>query len=41
MERKRALVIDDEQIVLDSVRKILSEDDYEVEATLSGRQGLE
>ncbi|MCJ7593778.1 MAG: response regulator, partial [Desulfobacterales bacterium] len=41
MEKKKARVIDDEQIVLDSVRKILSEDNYEVEVTLSGRQGLE
>ena len=40
MGKKRALVIDDEKIVLDSVRKILDEK-YHVEATLSGRQGLE
>lgn len=40
MGKKKALVIDDEKIVLDSVKKILG-DDYEVEATLSGRQGLE
>jgi len=40
MGKKRALVIDDEKIVLDSVRKILHEN-YDVEATLSGRQGLE
>jgi len=40
MGGKRALVIDDEKIVLDSVKKIL-EDAYDVETTLSGRQGLE
>jgi DNA-binding NtrC family response regulator len=36
----RALVIDDEQIVLDSVSRILTEDAYEVDTSLSGRQGL-
>ena len=41
MEKKKILVIDDEQIVLDSVRKILSGENYQVEVTLSGRQGLE
>ncbi len=41
MGKKKALVIDDEQIVLDSVKRILSEADYEVEATLSGGRGLE
>jgi FixJ family two-component response regulator len=40
MGKKRALVIDDEKIVLDSVKKIL-EGTYDVETTLSGRQGLE
>jgi len=40
MGKKKALVIDDEQIVLDSVKKILQEH-YDVEVTLSGRQGLE
>ena len=40
MAKKKALVIDDEKIVLDSVQKILAEN-YEVEVTLSGRQGLE
>jgi DNA-binding NtrC family response regulator len=38
--QKKALVIDDEKIVLDSVQKILGEN-YDVEVTLSGRQGLE
>jgi DNA-binding NtrC family response regulator len=41
VNKKKALVIDDEQIVLDSVKKILAEGDYEAEVTLSGRQGLE
>ena len=41
MTKKMVLVIDDEQIVLNSVNKILGHGEYEVEATLSGRQGLE
>lgn len=41
METKKALVIDDEQIVLDSVSKILTSENYEVEVTLSGREGLD
>jgi DNA-binding NtrC family response regulator len=41
METKKALVIDDEQIVLDSVSKILKSENYEVEVTLSGREGLD
>jgi FixJ family two-component response regulator len=40
MGKKKALVIDDEKIVLDSVKKVL-EENYDVELTLSGRQGLE
>ena len=40
MNTTRALVIDDEQIVLDSVSRILTEDAYEVDTSLSGRQGL-
>ena len=40
METTKALVIDDEQIVLDSVRKILTDENYEVDATLFGREGL-
>jgi DNA-binding NtrC family response regulator len=40
MEKKKALVIDDEQVVLDSVTKILTEENYEVDASLSGREGL-
>ena len=41
MEKMKALVIDDEQIVLDSVRKILTDENYEVDVSLSGREGRE
>ena len=41
MEKKKALVIDDEQIVLDSVGKILTDQNYEVDVSLSGREGLD
>lgn len=41
MQKKRVLVIDDERIVLDSITKVLKEDNFEVDVTLSGRQGLE
>jgi len=41
MEKNKALVIDDEQIVLDSVSKILTGENYEVDVSLSGRKGLE
>jgi len=37
----RALVIDDEQIVLDSVRKILSGEGFEVDTSIDSRQGLD
>ncbi|MBN2033921.1 MAG: response regulator [Deltaproteobacteria bacterium] len=40
MGKKKALVIDDERIVLESVKKIL-EGSYDIEVTLSGKQGLE
>lgn len=40
MKKKKILVIDDEQIVLDSVRKILSADEFEVDTTLSGQEGI-
>jgi DNA-binding NtrC family response regulator len=40
MEKNKALVIDDEQIVLDSVSKILTDENYDVDASLSGREGL-
>ncbi|MBE9574211.1 MAG: response regulator, partial [Proteobacteria bacterium] len=39
METHKALVIDDEQIVLDSVSKILTGENYEVDVSLSGRKG--
>ena len=41
MKKKKVLVIDDERIVLDSITKILKEEDLEVDVNLSGRQGLE
>ncbi len=41
MKTKRALVIDDEQVVLDSVSKILADENYEVDVTLSGREGID
>jgi len=41
MPNKKVLVIDDERIVIDSITKILKEERIDVEATLSGRQGLE
>jgi DNA-binding NtrC family response regulator len=40
MERPSALVIDDEQIVLDSVRRILEADGMAVDSSLSAREGL-
>lgn len=40
MNTPRILVIDDEQIVLDSVTRILTEENYQVETSLSGREGL-
>jgi len=40
MEKMKALVIDDEQIVLDSVSKILKDENYEVDVSLRGREGL-
>ena len=41
MDKKRALVIDDEKIVLDSVSRILTDEGYEVDVTLSGRDGID
>jgi DNA-binding NtrC family response regulator len=41
MKPLKALVIDDEQVVLDSVTKILTDENYEVDVSLSGRKGLE
>jgi len=41
MEKKKAIVIDDELIVLDSVSQILIDENYEVDVSLSGREGLD
>lgn len=41
MEKKKVLVIDDERIVLDSISKILKEENFTVEVSMSGRQGLQ
>jgi DNA-binding NtrC family response regulator len=41
MRPMKALVIDDEQIVLDSVKKILADEDYEVDVSLRGREGID
>jgi DNA-binding NtrC family response regulator len=41
MEKKKALVIDDEQIVLESVSALLTEEGFEVDVSLDGRQGLD
>jgi len=41
MKRMRALVIDDEQIVLDSVKKILTQESFDVDVAISSRQGLD
>jgi len=41
MEKIKVLVIDDEQIILDSVTKILGGENYEVDTALSSRQGLD
>ncbi|MDO9262998.1 MAG: response regulator [Desulfosalsimonadaceae bacterium] len=40
MKQIKVLVIDDEQVVLDSVKKILAEEHYEVDVTLSGEMGI-
>jgi DNA-binding NtrC family response regulator len=41
MKSTKVLVIDDEQIVLDSVKRILAAEDYEVDVSLSSREGLD
>jgi len=41
MKKTKALVIDDERIVLDSIDKILRAENFDVEVSISGRQGLE
>jgi DNA-binding NtrC family response regulator len=40
MKKKKVLAIDDEQIVLDSIKKILSSDAYEVHTALKGGTGI-
>ena len=41
MAHTKVLVIDDEEIVLNSVKRVLGQAGFDVETTLSGRQGLE
>ncbi|MFA5904817.1 MAG: response regulator [Desulfobacula sp.] len=41
MEKKKALVIDDEQVVLDSVKKILDAENYDVDLSLEGKKGID
>lgn len=41
MEKRKALVIDDEQVVLDSVKKVLDAKNYEVDLTLKGKKGID
>jgi DNA-binding NtrC family response regulator len=41
MEKRKALVIDDEQIVLDSVGTLLRDEGFYVDVSLSGREGLD
>ncbi len=41
MKKTRVLVIDDEKVVVDSVRRILSEEGYETEGALAAPQGLQ
>lgn len=38
--KKRVLAIDDEKVVLDSIAKVLREEDYEVMTTQSGAEGV-
>lgn len=40
MEKMKALVIDDERIVLDSVNRILKEENFKVDTCISGLEGL-
>jgi DNA-binding NtrC family response regulator len=41
MAKARVLVIDDDQIVLDSISQILTDENYDVDVTLRGGEGLE
>jgi len=39
--KAKVLVIDDDQIVLDSISQVLTDENYDVDVTLRGREGLE
>ena len=41
VKKRRALAIDDEQIVLDSVKKILSKEGFEIDVSLRSPEGLD
>ena len=41
MKKRKALVIDDEQVVLDSVKKVLAAENYDVDLTLKGKIGID
>ena len=41
VERRKALVIDDEEVVLKSISRILTAEGYDVDVSQSGRQGLD
>jgi DNA-binding NtrC family response regulator len=41
MKKRKTLVIDDDEIVLKSVSKILTDENYDVDTTLSGREGID
>jgi DNA-binding NtrC family response regulator len=41
MKKFKVLAIDDEQIVLDSLQRVLTEENFEVDVTLSGEKGIE
>lgn len=41
MKKFKVLAIDDEQIVLDSLQRVLTEDNFDVDVTLSGEKGIE
>lgn len=41
MKKIKVLAIDDEQVVLDSIKRVLSEENMDVDVTLSGEKGIE
>ena len=41
MEKKRILVVDDEAVVREGVRRVLEGDGYQVEVCASGRSALD